>query len=170
MFGAVDWITPEEEGTTWYCSICEVSLCKVRRYNELSCFDLFHASHELFDPCCVQAQQMIVSVRGHSNRHPLPPHGAAAFGFAGPDADPDPVLALARDEDPDVAPVGELFLPAGAEQRHNDSWNQGDADNSAQQVDVEMPHDDGERPTIRRRSSTSVITVPLRCTRQSRFL
>ena len=63
--------------TTWYCTVCEVALCKVRRYNDLSCFELFHTSHELFDPCCVQAQQLNVSVRGHSNRHPLPPRHPA---------------------------------------------------------------------------------------------
>ena len=59
--------------TTWYCSICEVSLWKVKRYNDRSCFVLFHVSHNMFDPCCVQAQQMMVPTRTHTNRHTLIP-------------------------------------------------------------------------------------------------
>jgi hypothetical protein len=37
--------------TAWYCSICEVSVCKVKRYNDWSYFILFHVSLNLFDPC-----------------------------------------------------------------------------------------------------------------------
>ena len=151
--------------TTWFCSICEVPLCKVRRYNEQSCFDLFHASHKLFDPCCIQAQQMNVSVRGHSRRHQL---------------------AVSAEYAP-TGSVGDVVLPPAADQHTTDSLSQqqGDAESSAQQVDIQTPEgsddefltpndtgddDDeegGENPAIRRRS-TSVLTVPLRCTRQRR--
>ncbi|KAI2510068.1 hypothetical protein MHU86_4362 [Fragilaria crotonensis] len=129
-------------------------------------------------PCL--AQQLNVTVRGHSNRHPLPPRHPAVGDD--PDADPDQAVRA----DPDAAPVGDLLPPAVgasvAADQHNDSQSQQDDEDyySAQQVDVEVPEEESddaftgdddnegsERPAIRRRLSTSVITVPLRWTRQS---
>jgi hypothetical protein len=110
------------------------------------------------------------------SRHP-------AGGDDDPDADPDQAV---RAEDPDAAPVGDLLPPAVgasvAANQDNDSLSHQDDEDyySAQQVDAEVSeesndeftgdddYEGGERPAIRRRLSTSVITVPLRWTRQSR--
>jgi hypothetical protein len=59
--------------TMWKCSVCEVPLCKRPRYNEQSCFLLFHEAETLFYPCCAEAQSRQLSVRV---RRPPPPRRA----------------------------------------------------------------------------------------------
>src|SRR5690349_5528392 len=55
---------------TWNCAVCEVPLCKVRRFGDRSCFDLFHESEQLFYPCGDHGQD--IAVRPHANRPPPP--------------------------------------------------------------------------------------------------
>ena len=43
--------------TSWVCVTCQVPLCKVKRYDGKSCFELFHEAEELFNPCCVTARR-----------------------------------------------------------------------------------------------------------------
>ena len=58
--------------TTMACSICDVALCIQKRYNGESCFDMFHTSEVLFDPCCDEARCMEVTVRAGA-RGRVPP-------------------------------------------------------------------------------------------------
>ncbi|CEP03823.1 hypothetical protein PBRA_003430, partial [Plasmodiophora brassicae] len=55
--------------TSWACSVCDVPLCRKKRYNGSSCFELFHTRLEAY-PCCDSAE--VPSVQGHSNRAPPP--------------------------------------------------------------------------------------------------
>jgi hypothetical protein len=70
--------------TKWKCSVCNVPLCKVTRMNGRSCFELFHESDELFNPC-QNTGEVAIALRAHSNRHPPPvnqndqPNGPANF-------------------------------------------------------------------------------------------
>ena len=172
--------------TTWQCAICDVSLCKVKRYHNQSCFVLFHVSYDLFDPCCLQAQQAMVATRLHRNRHALLPRRRAVGGDGRADSDvasvgeniiPEPAAIAAPDhDDSSVSPQ---------EEADNSSVSpQEEADNSAQQVDALIPEEmddeyipgndsgddddkSGERSAIRRRAHCNVITIPQRSTRRS---
>jgi hypothetical protein len=162
--------------TTWYCPVCNVSLCKVKRYNERSCFILFHVSHTLFDPCCVEAQQMMHTPRRHSNRYVLQPHRRRADDSDG-------------DDDSDAASLAAIAAPdenmpaahAAVASQHNDSFVplQGDGQQDDDLRDEEMKDDEdfhqengdsdddddgGERRAVRSRSPG--ITIPKRSTRQ----
>lgn len=59
--------------TKWKCSTCDVALCKVKRYGDKSCFELFHESDTLFNPC--SNNHTDVHVRKHANRPPVPKRG-----------------------------------------------------------------------------------------------
>jgi len=43
--------TREGFKTKYKCSVCDAALCKVPRFDGSSCFQLFHTSSELFNPC-----------------------------------------------------------------------------------------------------------------------
>jgi hypothetical protein len=58
--------------TTKMCLHCKVPLCVVPRFNDMSCFYLWHTCAALNDPCTSVADGA-VTVRGHSNRANPPP-------------------------------------------------------------------------------------------------
>jgi hypothetical protein len=53
--------------------VCNVPLCKVKRMNGMSCFQVFHESDELFNPC-KNTGEGAIALRAHSNRPPPPVH------------------------------------------------------------------------------------------------
>ena len=67
--------------TKYYCPVCLVSLCNVKRFDGQSCHDLFHSSTQLVD-YCVEAMDSGIHVQTHSNRPPPPRRGAAAVAAA----------------------------------------------------------------------------------------
>ena len=124
--------------TTWFCSICEVSLCKVIRYAGKSCFTMFHEADTLFDPCSVAAQEIGISVRSHTNRRAPPSRSARTVASAN-----EALLARNDDEEEGVeSNQDEEFIPPD----HS----------SGDDADVQS-----NRRAIRRRTSTG-ISVPTR--------
>jgi hypothetical protein len=59
--------------TKFMCLVCNVSLCRVKRYDGKSCHDLFHSSTTLVDYCRAAMDEDVVHVVPHSNR-PGPPN------------------------------------------------------------------------------------------------
>jgi hypothetical protein len=59
--------------TMFMCLVCNVSLCRVKRYDGKSCHELFHSSATLVDYCRA-AMDDVVHVVPHPNR-PGPPNG-----------------------------------------------------------------------------------------------
>ena len=118
---------------------------------------------------------MMVSTRRHSNRYALQPRRRRAVASDGC-------------ADSDAASLGENIPAPGAiaAPDHDDSSlpRQGGEDNLAHQVDELIPEEmdderipeydtdddddeSGERPAIRHRTVSNVITIPQRSTRQS---
>ena len=64
-------ISRHGRATKFYCLVCMVSLCNVKRFDGQSCHDLFHNSTQLVD-YCVAAMDSEVHVQPHSNRPPPP--------------------------------------------------------------------------------------------------
>jgi hypothetical protein len=60
--------------TKFWCPVCVVSLCRVKRFNGMSCHELFHTSTSLMD-CCTSAMDATVHVMPHRNRRPPPIRG-----------------------------------------------------------------------------------------------
>jgi hypothetical protein len=106
--------------TTWYSSICTVPLRKVKRYNGISYFVLFHESHNLFDPCCVEAEEVMQPTCQHGNRYVLQPRPGRREDVGGGDgsscddasADRPPVESLAT-----AAPPADSGDTEGGEHR-----------------------------------------------------
>jgi hypothetical protein len=74
-------ISRHGRSTKYYCPLCLVSLCNVKRFDGQSCHDLFHSSTQLVD-YCVAAMDAGIHVQTHSNRPPPPRRGAAAVPAA----------------------------------------------------------------------------------------
>ena len=64
--------TRHGQTTKFMCLVCNVSLCRVKRYGGKSCHDLFHSSTTLVDYCRAAIDD-VVHVVPHSNR-PGPPN------------------------------------------------------------------------------------------------
>ena len=64
--------TLHSQTTKIMCLVCNVSLCRVKRYDDKSCHDLFHSSTTLVDYCRAAIDD-VVHVVPHSNR-PGPPN------------------------------------------------------------------------------------------------
>ncbi len=64
--------TLHSQTTKIMCLVCNVSLCRVKRYDGKSCHELFHSSISLVDNCRA-AMDDVVHVVPHSNR-PGPPN------------------------------------------------------------------------------------------------
>jgi hypothetical protein len=79
-------ISRHGRATKFYCPVCMVSLCNVKRFDGQSCHDLFHSSTQLVD-YCVAAMDSEVHVQPHSNRPPPPRRGAAVAAAAAPASD-----------------------------------------------------------------------------------
>jgi hypothetical protein len=56
--------TREGFKTKYKCSVCDAALCKVPRFDGSSCFQLFHTSSKLFNPCINHRHK--IYVRPHS--------------------------------------------------------------------------------------------------------
>jgi len=56
--------TREGFKTKYKCSVCDAALCKVPRFDGSSCFQLFHTSSKLFNPCTNHRHK--IYVRPHS--------------------------------------------------------------------------------------------------------
>ena len=63
--------------TKFHCPVCMVSLCRVRRFDGRSCFELFHSSTSLIDYCRTEMDD-VVHVVPHRNRPPPPIRGRSA--------------------------------------------------------------------------------------------
>ena len=57
--------------TKFMCPVCMVSLCRVKRFNGMSCHELFHTSKSLID-YCRHEMDAVVHVVPHRNRPPPP--------------------------------------------------------------------------------------------------
>ncbi len=57
--------------TKFWCPVCLVSLCRVKRFNGMSCHELFHTSTSLMD-CCTRAMDATVHVMPHRNQRSPP--------------------------------------------------------------------------------------------------
>ena len=57
--------------TKYGCPVCMVSLCRVKRFNGMSCHELFHSSKSLVDYCRTE-MDAVVHVVPHRNRPPPP--------------------------------------------------------------------------------------------------
>ena len=68
--------------TLWVCVTCQVPLCKVKRYDGKSCFDLFHEAKELFNPCCVTAQEGLLVRTPRTGKQREPPTKGLAVARA----------------------------------------------------------------------------------------
>ena len=127
--------------TTWYCSICmTVPLCKVKRYNGMSCFVLFHEPHNLFDPCCVEAEEVMQPTCQHRNRYVLQPCPGRREDVGGGDGSS---CDDASEDRPPVASLAAAAPPADS----------GDAEG-------------GERRAVLNQSRSPIINIPQRSTRQ----
>jgi hypothetical protein len=57
--------------TTTKCNVCNVPLCTVKRYNDATCFQMWHAKHFPINACNPQVAASM-NVRKHSNRKEPP--------------------------------------------------------------------------------------------------
>ncbi|KAI2502156.1 hypothetical protein MHU86_12292 [Fragilaria crotonensis] len=55
--------------TKFMCPVCMVSLCRVKRFNGMSCHELFHTSRSLVDYCTAEMDAVVHVIRIETDHH-----------------------------------------------------------------------------------------------------